>query len=188
MVMLSTRIDHLERSAKRYRGEGLNRHLTVSCHLPPDDKLSVSHWQYKYKFTPSPPQWDPVIRQIKLIIRELNREFIGFASLHVRVYPTNDSGPFWRINTQFPVYNGKLYTFVMDDGEEFSMSAIVCLHDDFRHLEELDRDHLWIKVGDRWLNLKSWLRIKRCNEAEPVGKLVSMRCGSCGHSCGRSAI
>jgi hypothetical protein len=120
MVMLSTRNDRLERSAKRDGGEDLNRHLTVSCRLLPEGKSSLSHWQYKYKFTPPSPQWDTVIHHIKLVIREPKREFIGFAPLHVRVHPTNDSGPFWPIDPRFPLYDGMLCTFVMDDGAERS--------------------------------------------------------------------
>ena len=156
MPYLETRIRHLRSDAKHVGGEAENRYLTVALQPPPADKLyKLDHGAEKfiYKFKPPPVQFDPVIREIKLMIRELNRNDIFFANLHIRVYPTTEAPPFWPINPNYPVYDAKLYTFV-DDYAEFPPSAIVTV---YSLTGTLTSDSLWIKIGKYWMLLKKWL-------------------------------
>lgn len=129
MPYLSTRLRHLHSEAKRQGGELENRYLTVAIQPPPEgtlDTLDHGEDSYKYKFRPLPPQNDPILHLMKTIIRELNRENMAFAAAHVRIHATTAAPPFWPIDPQYPVYDAKLYTFMMDEpfGEPGDMSAI----------------------------------------------------------------
>ena len=119
MPQLDTRMRHLRSAAKRDGDEYLNCYLTVAIHLPPEDKLlSLDNGEgaYFYKFRSLIRQNDPILHMMKLIIREINREDINFAAVHVRVRATTDARPFWPIiDPLCPVYDAKLYTFLMDD-------------------------------------------------------------------------
>lgn len=105
MPYLETRIRHLRQDAKHKGGEHQNRYLTVALQPPPDDKLETRD---EYKFQPPPSQFDPVIRQIIRLIRELGYQDIEFASVNIRVHNSNEMAPFWPINPYYPYYDAKL--------------------------------------------------------------------------------
>lgn len=79
--------------------------MTVALQPPPDDKLETRD---EYKFQPPPSQFDPVIRQIIRLIRELGYQDIEFASVNIRVHNSNEMAPFWPINPYYPYYDAKL--------------------------------------------------------------------------------
>jgi hypothetical protein len=115
MPYLSTRANHLRYDAERHGGESTTSYLTVR--LPTPEQLSqLDHGndKYTYRFKPAPPQVDEVIRMIKLVIRDLNRDNIGFACMNMRVYPTDGTSPFWPPNPANSFLTEKLYTFVSD--------------------------------------------------------------------------
>jgi len=109
--------------------------------------------RYAYKFTPVPAQYDLVIRQIKIIIRDLNRKDITFANLHVRVHSTTSASPFWPRNPLRPYYDAKLYTFT-EDYTEFPPTGMVCFN---ASIEGLTSDSVYIKDGKEWMLLRKWL-------------------------------
>jgi hypothetical protein len=79
MPYLETRMRHLHYAANGGDRESQLQDLTVALHPPPDEKLRcLDHGSnnYTYKFTPAPAQYDLVIRQIRMMIRELNRKDI----------------------------------------------------------------------------------------------------------------
>ncbi|KAH3984787.1 hypothetical protein HBI26_061390 [Parastagonospora nodorum] len=168
MPYLETRIRHLRQDARHKGGEYLNRYMTVALQPPPDDKLKT---RGKYKFQPPPSQFDPVIRQIIRIIRELGHQDIGFASANIRVHNSNETAPFWPINPYYPYYDAKLYTFLMDDipyREEFPITAQVCVH---TLTGRLHKDAVYIKIGKDWLEMRKWLISKRHAQEDLVGKI-----------------
>jgi hypothetical protein len=173
MPQLDTRIRHLRSAARRNGGEYLNRFLTVAIHPPPDDKLlSLDNGEGAYfcRFRPLVHQDDPIIQMMKIVIRELNREDIHFAAAHIRVHATTDARPFWPIiDPMCPVYDAKLYTFLMGDfpcREEFPISARICVYTLIRNLH---KDALYIMICKQWLDFRQWLLLKRHPESL-VGK------------------
>ena len=127
MPYLETRIKHLRSKAKREGGEKQNRYLTVALQPPTKEELrKLDHGpeKFMYKFKPPPDQSDPVIREIELMIRELNQVDMTFADMNNRVYPATEAPPFWPIDPYYPIYDAKLYTFV-DDYSEFPPTAII---------------------------------------------------------------
>jgi hypothetical protein len=170
MPQLDTRIRHLRSEAKRQGLEAENQYLTVALQPPPNDKLSdLDHGpdKYTYKFKPPPQQYDLVLRQIKLHIRELNRKDITFADLHVRAYPTDEAPPTWPINPAYPCYDTKLYTFV-DDYNEFPPTALIYVD---CPTGVLTSDSLWIRIGKYWMYLRKWLEQRpRSSLAHLVGE------------------
>jgi hypothetical protein len=84
------------------------------------------------------------------MIREPNREHMQFAALQLRVYPTTSAQPFWPINSAYPVYGAKLYTFT-DDYEQYPATAMICV---YTPTGALTSDILYIKIGTDWLQLK----------------------------------
>jgi hypothetical protein len=158
MPYLDTRIRHLLREAREDdgKGEAINRYNTVRLCPPPEDKLmELDHGseKYTYKFKPAPRQNDPVIRDIRRLIRSLNVEHIMVANMNYRVAPTDESSPFWLALPDYTTYCSKLYTF-MDDFNEFPLTAWVTFAPG---LPGLTVDNLHLKIGQTWILLKDWL-------------------------------
>lgn len=170
MPYLETRIRHLHSAAKQGDRESQLQDLTVALQPPPADKLrALDHGadKYTYKFTPAPAQYDLVIRQIRVIIRELNRKDITFANLHVRVHPTTSASPFWPLDLVKPYYDAKVYTF-MDDYTEFPPTGMVFVSS---YTGELTSDTVFIKYGKEWMLLRKWLEWRvRPGRHELVGE------------------
>ncbi|EAT86058.1 hypothetical protein HBH56_025310 [Parastagonospora nodorum] len=155
MPQLDTPIRHLRSAAKRGGGEYLNRFFTVAIHPPPDYKLLLLDNGKGANFRPMIHQNDPIIHMMKIVIRQLNREDIHFAAAHIRVHATTDARPFWPIiDPMCPVYDAKLYTFLMDDfpcREEFPISAWICV---YTLIGNLHKDALYIKIGEKSLEFR----------------------------------
>ncbi|KAF1911213.1 hypothetical protein BDU57DRAFT_543574 [Ampelomyces quisqualis] len=177
MPYLRTRIKYLRSAAKRKGGELENRYLTVAIQPPPDDKLDeVDHGdnKYMYKFRPLPPQSDPVLHLMKTITRELNRNNMAFAAAHVRIHASTPAPPFWPIDPARPYYDAKLYTFIMNEYlesfearyyREFPITAAVCVH---TTIGCLDKDAVYIKIGNDWQHFRKWL-LSKCHPKQALG-------------------
>ena len=170
MPYLETRISRLRRDANNGDGEALNRLNSVRLKPPPEDKLlQLDHGpdKYTYRFKPAPPQFDQVIRYIKLAIRELNKEHMGFAGRNYRVVPTDRSPPFWPPYPELPTYCSKLYTF-LDNDNDFPLTAWVTV---YPQEAGLATDTLYFKIGTEWVSLKRWLLSKQIPEKKLVGEV-----------------
>ena len=150
MPYLDTRIRHLRHTAKREGGESLNRFFTVMLQWPSQEnllKLNHGENKYMYKFIPAPRQDDPVIRHLKLLIREINKTNILFANMNIRVAPTTNSPPLWPPNPAQPGVDMKMYTF-FDDFNEFPLTTWVTL---VPRMNGLRTESLFAKIGSTWV-------------------------------------
>jgi hypothetical protein len=160
MPYLDTRIKHLRSAGWRCENEASDCYLTVALRPPPEDKLSTPDHgkdKYAYKFDPPPQQSEPILHQMKILLRGLNREHMGFAAGHIRVYQTTISEYPLSPHPFYPFLDYKLYTFV-DNFDEFPPTAAVTIS---HPTGALTTDSLYAKIGKEWLPSEVWLLSKK---------------------------
>ena len=134
-------------------GTALSQRLTLMLQ-PWDANLSSFKEDYEYKYEPAPqPTYDPVVRTIHKVIKDIRHDNVEFANAGVRVYSATAAPPIWPHDECHPGHTVKFYTFTQQ-GLEFPMTVPVTV---FPRFGELKGDMLFVKSWGKWIPIKEWL-------------------------------
>lgn len=122
---------------------------------PPDYSYLKDRFTYTYSFQPALPQSDPVIQQIRTVIREMNEhpEYgLVMCNNNIRVKPSTSAPPIWPRNANDD-NDVKFYTFFQDD-EEFPATAPVSV---IPRTGKLTINKIHVRENGRWIPIREWL-------------------------------
>ncbi|KAF2830611.1 hypothetical protein CC86DRAFT_164001 [Ophiobolus disseminans] len=121
---------------------------------PWNSNFSAFKEDYEYKYQPiQQPKYDPVIRTIYKVLKEIRRDDCMFANAGVRVYSATVAPSIWPHDACHPQHTVKFYTFTQQ-GLEFPMTVPVTVYPRFGSLEG---DMLFVKTWGKWMPIKEWL-------------------------------
>jgi hypothetical protein len=141
--------------AKSGEPDDIARCFTLLFYPFPEDKLDEREAVYWYEPQRGPPQYDPVLQVLKVMIAGLVGEHIRVASINYQVFPTDDAPTVWLPSKEESYMATKFYT--IKDNNLFPMTVPITVLPRSPHYPQPTPETIHIFHDGKWQLFKDWL-------------------------------